>query len=65
MTKEQFEREKNYGAVMAVARVMLSKEIISEREYFAVDTMMRRKYKPVIGGLLSISYQAKSAAVSP
>ena len=51
VTKEQFDREKNYGAAMAVARMLLSKRLISEREYCKIDTIMRRKYKPIIGVL--------------
>lgn len=51
MTKEQFEREKNYGASMAVARAMLSKGLISEKEYRKIDTIFKQKYRPVIGTL--------------
>ena len=51
MTKEQFEREKNYGASMAVARTMLSKGIITEKEYCAIDTIFKKKYLPIIGAL--------------
>ena len=51
MTKEQFEREKNYGASMAVARVMLSKGLINDKEYCKIDTIFRRKYRPIIGDL--------------
>lgn len=51
MTKEQFSREKNYGAVMAVARTMLSKELITEREYCEIDTIFKKKYRPIIGVL--------------
>lgn len=51
MTQEQFEREKNYGASMAVARAMLSKGLISDRDYRKIDTIFRKKYRPVIGAL--------------
>ena len=49
MTKEQFDREKHYGAVMAMARAMLSKGIITEDEYTKIDAMFRKKYRPLIG----------------
>jgi len=49
MTGVQFEREKNYGAGVAVARMMLSKGIITEKEYRKIDTIFRKKYRPVIG----------------
>ena len=51
MTNEQFGREKNYGAAMAVARAMLSKGLISEKDYRKIDTIYKAKYRPVIGAL--------------
>ena len=50
MTKEQFDREKYYGAAMAVARAMLSKGIITEDDYLKVDAIFTEKYQPLIGG---------------
>jgi hypothetical protein len=49
MTKEQFEREKNYGVSMAVARIMLAGGIISDRDYRKIDTIFKQKYQPIIG----------------
>ena len=49
MTKEQFDREKHYGAAMAVARSMLSKGIITQDEYIKIDAMFTEKYRPLIG----------------
>ena len=51
MTREQFNREKDYGAAMAVAKAMLRAGLITEREYRKIDTIYRRKYRPIIGGL--------------
>jgi uncharacterized membrane protein len=51
VTSEQFEREKNYGAAMAVARAMLAKGIITDRDYRKIDTMFKAKYQPIIGVL--------------
>ncbi|MCL1882410.1 MAG: hypothetical protein FWF81_01475 [Defluviitaleaceae bacterium] len=51
MTNGQFERETNYGAAMAIARSMLTKGLINDRDYRKIDTMFRKKYKPLIGGL--------------
>ena len=50
MSKEQFGREARYGAAMAAARAMLKSGILTERDYREIDTMMRRKYRPLIGG---------------
>jgi hypothetical protein len=49
MTKEQFDREKNYGAAMAAARMMLTKGIISQKDYCKIETVFRKKYSPIIG----------------
>jgi len=51
MTKEQFDRETRFGAAMAAARAMLSKGILTDKDYRKIDTILRRKYRPVIGSL--------------
>jgi len=51
MTKEQFEREKNYRISIAIAKTMLSRRIINEKEYSKIDKMLVAKYNPVFGGL--------------
>jgi len=53
MTTEQFDRETGYGLAMAAARAMLSGGIIDRRDYKKIDTILRRKYRPIIGGLLA------------
>ena len=60
MTQVQFERETRYGTVLAIAAVMLEKGILTERDYRKIDTMMRRKYRPVIGGLLPFNSRKTS-----
>ena len=51
MTKDQFEREKNYGASMAVARMMRYKGIITDRDYYKIEKIFKKKYIPIIGDL--------------
>lgn len=51
MTREQFEREKNYRVSIAIAKVMLSRKLINEKDYSKIDNMLISKYKPIIGGL--------------
>jgi len=51
MTQEQFVRERDYSAAVSIAKIMLQKGIISEKEYRKIDTMFTRKYRPVIGGI--------------
>ena len=50
MTKEQFARERDYGAAVLIAKTLLRAGLISEREYRKIDTILTRKYQPVIGG---------------
>lgn len=51
MTKEQFEGEKNYRVSIVIAKAMLVRKIINEKDYSKINTMLISKYKPVIGGL--------------
>lgn len=51
MSKEQFEREKHYGAAMALARAMLLDGIITGDDYKLIDTKFTEKYRPLIGTL--------------
>ena len=53
MSKEQFERERLYQATLAVARMMRQKGLITEDEFAIIDTKMRKKYRPLLGSLLS------------
>lgn len=51
MTHEQFEREKNYSVSLAVAKRMLAAGILSEQDYRKIDTILRQKYRPLLGCL--------------
>jgi len=51
MTQEQFARERDYGAVVSIAKAMLRAGLISDKEYRKIDTMFTRKYRPIIGGI--------------
>ncbi len=51
MTKEQFESEICYRTVIAVARSMLMRGLISKTEFDAFDRRMIAKHNPLIGGL--------------
>jgi len=51
MTHEQFEREKNYRVSLCIAKAMLSKGLITEKEYCKIDSMLITKYNPVFGSL--------------
>ena len=51
MTSEQFARERDYGAVMAVARTMLKQGCISHKEYRKISTFFLAEFRPIIGAL--------------
>jgi len=56
MTNEQFNRERDYGAVMSIAAAMLKQGCITDKEYQKISTVFLHKFKPIIGEL-----RAKSA----
>lgn len=51
MTKEQFEREKNYQVSRSIVSSWLKKGIITEKEYKKIDTKLVAKFQPIIGTL--------------
>ena len=51
LSKEQFEREKNYRASLSVAKSMLKNGIINEQDYCKIDTILIAKYCPIFGSL--------------
>ena len=51
MNNEQFERERLYQATIAVARTMLSRGIFTQEEYCYFDTILLKKYRPILGSL--------------
>lgn len=51
MSKEQFNSEKNYRVSLFIAKSMLSKKLITDKEYSKIDRMLIEKYKPIIGSL--------------
>ncbi|MCB2361597.1 SHOCT domain-containing protein [Clostridium estertheticum] len=51
MTQQQFKRERDYRVSIAIAKVMISRKLITTQEYSKIDTMIDKRYKPVFGGL--------------
>ena len=51
MTKEQLDREKNYRVSLAVAKNLLKKGIITEKDYRKIDTMLVQKHRPIFGSI--------------
>ncbi len=53
MMEEQFTAEKNYQATMLCFRNMLAKGEITEAEYEEIDSIMLKRYRPLLGKLFS------------
>ena len=51
MNRQQFQREKEYGAALAIAKAMLNKSLITANDYRRLRAALMRKYRPVIGSL--------------
>lgn len=51
MNSEQLDREQRYRMVMAAAKNMLRRGLISAEEYREFDAQMVKKIKPFFGGL--------------
>ena len=52
MTDAQLEREMRYRTVMAVARTMLARGLITRMEFEDFDRKMIKKHDPFFGGLM-------------
>ena len=50
MTGEQFRHEVDYGAALSIARALLRSGLISERELCRIDTILTRRFCPILGG---------------
>jgi len=51
MTTEQFDRERNYRASIAISKMLLTNGLISNSDFMKINTMLIDKYHPIIGSL--------------
>lgn len=51
MTKEQFKAESSYRVSMDVVGSMLKNGLLTKKEYDKIDTIMLKKYQPILGSL--------------
>jgi len=51
MTKEQFEREKNYQISKTIVKTILNQKMIDNEDFRKINIMLLDKYKPIIGSL--------------
>lgn len=53
MNNEQFELEKKYQASILCFKQMLENGKITQEEYQQIDTILLKKYRPLLGSLCS------------
>ena len=53
MDKEQFRAEKLYQMSLSIAESMIKKGILSKEEFTEIDTILLKKYRPILGTLLA------------
>lgn len=53
MTEQEFRNEYLYTSTMAQVRKMLQDGLISEEDYWQINTKMKEKYRPISDGLIS------------
>lgn len=53
MNKSEFNSEMNYQITMSYVRQLRKNGTVTEDEYREIDTIMLKKYRPVLGTLLS------------
>jgi transcription initiation factor IIE alpha subunit len=53
MSTEELHSDMLYHAAISMAKSMLEKGLITEKEYAEIDTILLEKYRPYLGTLLS------------
>ena len=51
MTHEQMQAESSYRISMNMAKSMLNQGLLTKAEYAKIDTIMLKKYAPILGTL--------------
>ncbi len=60
MSEDQFRNEKMYHATMSIARTLLERGDMTAEEYGQIDTIFRRKYRPIL-----VSLRAEMSGYKP
>ena len=53
MTEQEFRGECIYSVTMSHVKTMLKRGLISEKEYWKINTKMKGRYQPISDGLVS------------
>jgi hypothetical protein len=54
MKQERFEAEVRCALAMVVARRMLEKGIITQRDFRRIETIFRQKFRPIFSGKTAV-----------
>ena len=49
MTTEQLTAERDYRLSMSIVHSMLKDGLLTKKEYHKIDTIMTKKYEPILG----------------
>ena len=53
MSRDEFRNEYLYNSTMGRVKKMLEEGLISEADYWQINTKMKAKYRPISDGLIS------------
>ena len=53
MTEREFRNERLYNATMVQVKKLLHVGLITEQDYWQINTKMKAKYRPISDGLIS------------
>jgi hypothetical protein len=53
MNEQEFRNERLYNATMIQVKKLLQMGLISEQNYWQINTKMKAKYRPISDGLVS------------
>ena len=54
LTREQFDREADYRAAMAIMRNLHAQGLLTDKEYGHIEPILAKKFSPVWAGLSDI-----------
>ena len=53
MSEQEFHNERLYNATMVQVKKLLKMSLITEKDYWQINTKMKAKYRPISDGLVS------------
>ena len=63
MSPEQFRREKDFGAALAIAAALLGQNLITLKEFGRLKAALVKKYRPAIGSLRENAHPSEAGGL--